>query len=278
MQYLTLDSDCRIVLYLTKITSPCNFFFFLSPLAVTLSEANMSLKTESTANTSALQKIAADMSNLIENLDTRELHFEGEELECDVSPSDPRIQEGKGWWSEPGEESLSGGLAEHRLEITSKWLILFADVQTLGWDYFVNCFLLSDVIILKDAWERQVMLLSCNLTVSVCSCNNFIYLLIFLVYIPFSAIYKTQGFKEPNAQTYLSGCPIKAQVLEVERFASTTRVSTFMDSPWSSQYTRINALASIFLPPSCAYVSSFLFVCLSLLSPYYLSRAYFLFI
>uniref|UniRef100_K9J066 Phospholipase n=1 Tax=Desmodus rotundus TaxID=9430 RepID=K9J066_DESRO len=97
----------------------------------------MSLKTESTANTSALQKIAADMSNLIENLDTRELHFEGEELECDVSPSDPRIQE---------------------------------------------------------------------------------------VYIPFSAIYKTQGFKEPNAQTYLSGCPIKAQVLEVERFASTTRV------------------------------------------------------
>ncbi|XP_045053913.2 phospholipase D1 isoform X1 [Desmodus rotundus] len=108
-----------------------------NPLAVTLSEANMSLKTESTANTSALQKIAADMSNLIENLDTRELHFEGEELECDVSPSDPRIQE---------------------------------------------------------------------------------------VYIPFSAIYKTQGFKEPNAQTYLSGCPIKAQVLEVERFASTTRV------------------------------------------------------
>ncbi|XP_028360713.1 phospholipase D1 isoform X2 [Phyllostomus discolor] len=97
----------------------------------------MSLKTEPTADTSALQKIAADMSNLIENLDTRELHFEGEEVDCDVSPSDPRIQG---------------------------------------------------------------------------------------VYIPFSAIYKTQGFKEPNAQTYLSGCPIKAQVLEVERFASTTRV------------------------------------------------------
>lgn len=97
----------------------------------------MSLKTEPTADTSTLQKIAADMSNLIENLDTRELHFEGEEVDCDVSPSDPRIQE---------------------------------------------------------------------------------------VYIPFSAIYKTQGFKEPNAQTYLSGCPIKAQVLEVERFASTTRV------------------------------------------------------
>uniref|UniRef100_A0ABI7WR71 Phospholipase n=1 Tax=Felis catus TaxID=9685 RepID=A0ABI7WR71_FELCA len=44
------------------------------------------------------------------------------------------------------------------------------------------------------------------------------------VCIPFSAIYKTQGFKEPNIQTYLTGCPIKAQVLEVERFTSTTRV------------------------------------------------------
>ncbi|MBZ3877991.1 Phospholipase D1 [Sciurus carolinensis] len=97
----------------------------------------MSLKNEPRVNTSALQKIAADMSNLIENLDTRELHFEGEEVEYDVSPSDPRTQEG--------------------------------------------C-------------------------------------------IPFSAIYSTQGFKEPNIQTYLSGCPIKAQVLEVERFTSTTRV------------------------------------------------------
>ncbi|KAL4677855.1 hypothetical protein H8959_020529 [Pygathrix nigripes] len=94
----------------------------------------MSLKTESRVNTSALQKIAADMSNIIENLDTRELHFEGEEVEYDVSPSDPKIQE---------------------------------------------------------------------------------------VYIPFSAVYNTQGFKEPNIQTYLSGCPIKAQVLEVERFTST---------------------------------------------------------
>lgn len=55
----------------------------------------MSLKTESRVNTSALQKIAADMSNIIENLDTRELHFEGEEVEYDVSPSDPKIQEGK---------------------------------------------------------------------------------------------------------------------------------------------------------------------------------------
>ncbi|KAM8770748.1 phospholipase D1 isoform 2-T3 [Rhynchonycteris naso] len=97
----------------------------------------MSLKTEPTISTSALQKIAADMSNLIDNLDTRELHFEGEELDYDVSPRDPKIQE---------------------------------------------------------------------------------------VYIPFSAIYKTQGFKEPNVQTYLSGCPIKAQVLEVERFTSTSRV------------------------------------------------------
>lgn len=77
------------------------------------------------------------MSNLIEHLDTRELHFEGDELECDVAPGDPKIQE---------------------------------------------------------------------------------------VYIPFSAIYKTQGFKEPDIQTYLSGYPIKAQVLEVERFTSTTRV------------------------------------------------------
>ncbi|XP_059955119.1 phospholipase D1 isoform X2 [Mesoplodon densirostris] len=97
----------------------------------------MSLKDEPRVNTSALQKIAADMSNLIENLDTRELHFEGEEVDYDVSPSDPRIQE---------------------------------------------------------------------------------------VYIPFSAIYKTQGFKEPNTQTYLSGCPIKVQVLEVERLTSTKRV------------------------------------------------------
>ncbi|XP_014638668.1 PREDICTED: phospholipase D1 isoform X2 [Ceratotherium simum simum] len=97
----------------------------------------MSLKNEPRVNTSALRKIAADMSNLIENLDTRELHFEGEEVDYDVSPGDPKIQE---------------------------------------------------------------------------------------VYIPFSVIYKTQGFKEPNIQTYLSGCPIKARVLEVERFTSTTRV------------------------------------------------------
>lgn len=102
-----------------------------------MSEVNMSLKNEPRVNTSALQKIAADMSNLIENLDSRELHFEGEEVEYDSAPSDPKTQGGN---------------------------------------------------------------------------------------IPFSAIYNTQGFKEPNIQTYLSGCPIKAQVLEVERFTSTTRV------------------------------------------------------
>nr|XP_048308595.1 phospholipase D1 isoform X1 [Myodes glareolus]XP_048308596.1 phospholipase D1 isoform X1 [Myodes glareolus]XP_048308597.1 phospholipase D1 isoform X1 [Myodes glareolus] len=97
----------------------------------------MSLKNEPRVNTSALQKIAADMSNLIENLDTRELHFEGEEVDFDASPGDPKTQE---------------------------------------------------------------------------------------EYIPFSSIYNTQGFKEPNIQTYLSGCPVKAQVLEVERFTSTSRV------------------------------------------------------
>ncbi|XP_041514865.1 phospholipase D1 isoform X3 [Microtus oregoni] len=97
----------------------------------------MSLKNEPRVNTSALQKIAADMSNLIENLDTRELHFEGEEVDFDASPGDPKTQE---------------------------------------------------------------------------------------EYIPFSSIYNTQGFKEPNIQTYLSGCPVKAQVLEVERFTSSSRM------------------------------------------------------
>lgn len=55
----------------------------------------MSLKSEPRVNTSTLRKIAADMSNLIENLDTRELHFEGEEVEYDASPGDPKTQEGK---------------------------------------------------------------------------------------------------------------------------------------------------------------------------------------
>ncbi|XP_004704138.1 phospholipase D1 isoform X2 [Echinops telfairi] len=96
----------------------------------------MSLKNEPRVNTSALQKIAADMSHLIENLDTRELHFEGEEVDVDTS-GDPKARE---------------------------------------------------------------------------------------EYIPFSAVYNTQGFKEPNIQTYLVGCPVKAQVLDVERFTSTTKV------------------------------------------------------
>ncbi|XP_044525488.1 phospholipase D1 [Gracilinanus agilis] len=95
----------------------------------------MSQKNEPRVNTSSLQKIAADMSNIIENLDTRDLHFEGEEVDFDLSPED----------SKPGR-------------------------------------------------------------------------------IPFSIIYHTKGFKEPNITTYLSGYPIKAQVLEVERFTSTTRV------------------------------------------------------
>ncbi|XP_043854121.1 LOW QUALITY PROTEIN: phospholipase D1 [Dromiciops gliroides] len=96
----------------------------------------MSLKNEPRVNTSALQKIADDMSNIIENLDTRDLHFDGEEVDFDFSPDD----------SKP-------------------------------------------------------------------------------VRIPFSVIYHTQGLRSQN-NDLLTGCPIKAQVLEVERFTSTTRVST----------------------------------------------------
>ncbi|CAM4715863.1 phospholipase D1 isoform X2 [Lepidochelys kempii] len=95
----------------------------------------MSLSSERRVNTSTLKKIAADMSNLIENLDTRELHFEGEEVDADML-NDPKT--------------------------------------TVG--------------------------------------------------IPFSAIYNTQGFKDPHIQTYLTGCPIKVRVLEVERFTSTKKV------------------------------------------------------
>uniref|UniRef100_A0A8D0HBB4 Phospholipase n=1 Tax=Sphenodon punctatus TaxID=8508 RepID=A0A8D0HBB4_SPHPU len=95
----------------------------------------MSLSSERKLNTSALKKIATDMSNIIESLDTRELHFEGEEVDCDVV-NDPK---------------MPGG-------------------------------------------------------------------------IPFSAIYNTKGFKEPHIQTYLTGCPIRVRVLEVERFTSTTKV------------------------------------------------------
>uniref|UniRef100_A0A8C5IWY2 Phospholipase n=1 Tax=Junco hyemalis TaxID=40217 RepID=A0A8C5IWY2_JUNHY len=93
----------------------------------------MSLRAESHAATSTLKKLAADMSNIIESLDTRELHVEGEEVDAEVL-TDPKV-----------------------------------------------C-------------------------------------------IPFSAIYHTHGFKEPGTQTYLSGCPVRVRVLEVERFTSTKKV------------------------------------------------------
>uniref|UniRef100_A0A8V0YPG5 Phospholipase n=1 Tax=Gallus gallus TaxID=9031 RepID=A0A8V0YPG5_CHICK len=95
----------------------------------------MSLKHEGHAAASALKRIAADMSNIIESLDTRELHVDGEEVDSEVL-SDPK------------------GTA---------------------------C-------------------------------------------IPFSAIYHTRGFKEPGTQTYLTGCPVRVRVLEVERFTSTKKV------------------------------------------------------
>nr|XP_056705473.1 phospholipase D1 [Euleptes europaea] len=95
----------------------------------------MSLNRAKELSTSALRKIAADMSNLIESLDSRELHFEGEEVDTDVL-HDPKAPVG----------------------------------------------------------------------------------------IPFSAIYKTKGFKEAHLQIYLTGCPIRVRVLEVERFTSTTKV------------------------------------------------------
>lgn len=44
------------------------------------------------------------------------------------------------------------------------------------------------------------------------------------VSIPFSAIYHTRGFKEPGTQAYLTGCPVRVRVLEVERFTSTKKV------------------------------------------------------
>ncbi|XP_075717731.1 phospholipase D1 [Rhinoderma darwinii] len=98
----------------------------------------MSLRTERKLNSSTLEKIAADMSSLIENLDTSELHFDGEEVDHDV-------------------------VTDHK-------------------------------------------------TSGVC--------------ISFSAIYNTKGFKEPDLQTYLTGCPIKVRVLEVERFASSSSSKT----------------------------------------------------
>lgn len=38
------------------------------------------------------------------------------------------------------------------------------------------------------------------------------------VQIPFSAIYKTLGFKDADAQVYLTTIPITAKILDVERF------------------------------------------------------------
>uniref|UniRef100_A0ACB8FBE2 Phospholipase D n=1 Tax=Sphaerodactylus townsendi TaxID=933632 RepID=A0ACB8FBE2_9SAUR len=89
----------------------------------------MSLNRAKELNTSALRRIAADMSNIIESLDSRELHLEGEEVDTDVQ-HDPKAP----------------------------------------------------------------------------------------------AIYNTKGFKETLLQIYLTGCPIRVRVLEVERFTSTTKV------------------------------------------------------
>lgn len=49
----------------------------------------MSLRAESHVATSTLKKVAADMSNIIESLDTRDLHFDGEEVEPEVL-NDPK--------------------------------------------------------------------------------------------------------------------------------------------------------------------------------------------
>uniref|UniRef100_A0A6I8NTK7 Phospholipase n=1 Tax=Ornithorhynchus anatinus TaxID=9258 RepID=A0A6I8NTK7_ORNAN len=92
----------------------------------------MALKNEQILNTSILKKVAVDMSHIVENLDPRELHLDGEEVDYDV----------------PGET----------------------------------------------------------------------------MQIPYSAVYNTKGFKEPDIVVFLKGCPINARVLEVERFTSTTRV------------------------------------------------------
>uniref|UniRef100_A0A672V2R9 Phospholipase n=1 Tax=Strigops habroptila TaxID=2489341 RepID=A0A672V2R9_STRHB len=50
----------------------------------------MSLRAESHAATSMLKKVAADMNNIIESLDTRDLHFDGEEVESEVL-NDPKV-------------------------------------------------------------------------------------------------------------------------------------------------------------------------------------------
>lgn len=38
------------------------------------------------------------------------------------------------------------------------------------------------------------------------------------VRIPYSAVYKTTGFKEPDTRVFLATLPITARILEVERF------------------------------------------------------------
>ncbi|XP_039617363.1 phospholipase D1a isoform X1 [Polypterus senegalus] len=89
----------------------------------------MSLTSETRGFSWNLKKVASDMSQLMENLDTRELDVEGEEI--DFSNADP------------------------------------------------------------DAIGH-----------------------------PFSAIYQTKAFKDPNAKVFLAGVPITAKVLEAERFTS----------------------------------------------------------
>lgn len=97
----------------------------------------------------------------------------------------------------------------------------------------------------------------------------------FSEYIPFSSIYNTQGFKEPNIQTYLSGCPIKAQVLEVERFTSTTRVSAL----WV-HLVSILSTVSIILTPDSLFPTVMLLVMLWVPPPtsLHISAFYFLLI
>ncbi|XP_073482328.1 phospholipase D1 isoform X2 [Aquarana catesbeiana] len=110
----------------------------------------MSLKPErGKIDSSALHRIAADMSNLIENLDTSELHFDGEEVDADII----------------GDSKASG------------------------------------------------------------------------VSIPFSIIYNTKGFKEPDLQTFLPGCPIKVKVLEAERFATSSTSKTSVLSIYTIELT-----------------------------------------
>lgn len=60
-----------------------------APRGSNVRRSEMSLKHEGHAAASALKRIAADMSNIIESLDTRELHVDGEEVDSEVL-SDPK--------------------------------------------------------------------------------------------------------------------------------------------------------------------------------------------